>query len=313
MEQNKKITPLFFFLSVALIATLIAITSSFISLSFELLNRLFPDMISGSYQYGYSYANSSIQGPLSLLIILTPIFFIAIHYWKKVFSLQQSGHNKTLHKWLLYIILFFCAALVIVDSIVLVRYFVSGEITIRFILKVLLIGIVALLIGTYFIRMLRNIRLYSKGFAAAVVILILAAVSGSFALMGSPSTQRALRFDERRVGDLQTIQAELFNYWQRSRALPASLAELENPNTGFTVPKDPKSTNAYEYRSSDALSFELCAFFDRPQQKTFVPADVATPSYSRGFDGNYFWQHGAGRTCFERTIDPNLYPPFNAR
>lgn len=25
------------------------------------------------------------------------------------------------------------------------------------------------------------------------------------------------------------------------------------------------------------------------------------------FDAN--WEHAAGRTCFERTIDPDLYPP----
>ena len=61
-----------------------------------------------------------------------------------------------------------------------------------------------------------------------------------------------------------------------------------------------------------ALSFELCANFSLDtrliQEKAMPSFAPATPARDFSFNDN--WEHGTGRKCFSRTIDPELYPPF---
>ena len=62
------------------------------------------------------------------------------------------GHlNEVIKKWVVYIILFLSAIVIMVDLVALIRYFVSGEITARFILKVVVVLITASIVGKYYI------------------------------------------------------------------------------------------------------------------------------------------------------------------
>jgi hypothetical protein len=79
---------------------------------------------------------------------------------------------------------------------------------------------------------------------------------------------------------------------------------LQDPIAGYVVPVDPEAAKAYEYRATGARSFELCATFS---QKSIDPVS-AQPVKAPG-SSNEVWVHGVGRTCFVRTIDPQLYPP----
>jgi hypothetical protein len=83
---------------------------------------------------------------------------------------------------------------------------------------------------------------------------------------------------------------------------------LNNSISGFSAPIDPQTKANYEYNIKDAtnLSFELCATFNQPSPKEIMP----TPLYPAGSIGQN-WTHSAGRVCFERTIDKQLYPPIN--
>jgi hypothetical protein len=144
--------------------------------------------------------------------------------------------------------------------------------------------------------------------------------------MGSPAKQRQLRLDDRRVSDLQNIQYQVINYWQQKEKLPAKLSDLANPLTGYSLPVDPEfeKGNAYEYFVKGDLRFELCATFAMPMPKgwrEYGNVGIAMPSvpvydksvsniYPYGGGVNESWDHQAGRTCFERTIDKDIYPPF---
>jgi hypothetical protein len=96
--------------------------------------------------------------------------------------------------------------------------------------------------------------------------------------------------DEQRVTDLQMLQSQIVSvYWQSKGALPGTLADLQDPINGFQVPKDPQTAQQYEYIRKGERMFALCATF------AAVGADPA-------------WPHEAGRVCFDRTIDVQLYP-----
>lgn len=330
METNQpKLNIGFFFVCVGLLITLITSVTSFLNLVFDTLDKRFPDVLNATYQYGYStYDYESIRMALATLIIFFPVFLAISYFWNKFLKNGLGSIDEIIKKWLVYIILFLSAVVTMVDLVALVRYFISGEITTRFVLKVLVALLVAVLIGVYYILLLRGKTSASKlniTFTGVGVVVVLAAVSYSFMIMGSPFTQRSLRLDDRRVGDLQNIQYQVINYWQQKEKLPAKLSDLANPLSGYSLPVDPEfeKGNTYEYAVKGKLTFELCATFALPIPKGwreysngvtmpyYSTKDMAVSSYPYPSGGaNESWSHQAGRTCFERTIDKDIYPPY---
>jgi hypothetical protein len=149
-------------------------------------------------------------------------------------------------------------------------------------------------------------------FAIIAIILVVVAIVSGFIVMGSPQTQRLMRYDTQKTSDLQQIQWQIVNYWQQKRMLPENLSALNDPISSFMAPTDPQSGESYEYRKVSDLSFELCTEFNRESHDLARGADKSSLVYPMpyGYDeGSNNWQHGVGRTCFERTIDPDLYPP----
>ena len=102
------------------------------------------------------------------------------------------------------------------------------------------------------------------------------------------------------------LQDQIINYWIRKEVLPSNLSELEDSIFGFVVPKDPESDLPYEYNVTDTLSFELCATFKTSSQD-FGSASKASRSFYPYDSFQQNWEHEAERTCFQRTIDPELY------
>ena len=123
-------------------------------------------------------------------------------------------------------------------------------------------------------------------------------------IAGSPFAERERKFDDRRLSDLQNIQYQIVSYWQQKDALPPTVDALKDEISGFVPPKDPETNSPYEYKTTGALSFELCAVFNQPTRKEQL---MNTPRAYPMEMGVEVWNHEAGRTCFTRTIDPELY------
>ncbi len=324
--ENKKLTPYFFFLSIGVLVTLVTSVSALLQLVFSTLNKVFPDALNATYQYGYaSYSFEEIRNSLAVLIIVFPVFLMLSRLWIRLSQKPLSHWDAVIRKWVLYLILFLASVTVVVDLVTLVRYFVSGEITIRFLLKVAAVLIVAGLGGWHYVRQLKNpADRYNKIIALKASVLVLAGIVWAFCVIGSPMAQRALRFDQRRIEDLQSIQWQVINRWQQKGTFPETLEELSDPISSYMVPKDPEfeKGRVYEYKKIRGLTFELCATFSKPMPKGWVEygkggygevrpmQDVAVSSMPYPGAREDSWDHDAGRTCFERTIDPELYPPF---
>ena len=332
--QKPKLTPKFFFISLGVIVTLITSVSSFLVLLFESLNKKFPDALNSVYQYGYnSYNFETIRASLATLIIFFPIFLFISYLWIKESKGDIGYPNLTIRKWMVYLILFLATLLIAIDLVTLVRYFVSGEITIRFIIKVIGALAVGALVDFYYAFKMKNTNLNSKrskiwGILCTIkaIIFFLALIVWSFMIMGSPQSQRDWRLDDRRVSDLQNIQYQVINYWQQKEKLPVALTDLTNPISGSSLPVDPEFNKGkvYEYTIKDKMSFELCATFSKEMPQGWQENNYGgvMPMYEKMTDvsissaypypggANDSWDHDAGRTCFTRTIDKDLYPPF---
>lgn len=327
----------FFFLSIGVLASLITTVASFLNLLFATLDKKFPDVLNASYQYGYNtYDFESIRSALSTLIIFFPVFLVLSYFWKKVYNSGVSSIDEIIRKWMLYIILFLSSLVIIIDLVTLVRYFIAGEITNRFIFKVLGTLLVAVFVGVHYIFELKKKEkffVFSVGITSAIkstawVILL---IWFAFSVMGSPFEQRKLRLDDRRIQDLQRIQWQVVNFYQQKEKLPESLEALKDPISGYALPVDPEFQKGinYEYAVLDAkaLKFKLCATFALPIPEGWnelnsydgvrpLPGyaegkDIASYAYITPPSGvNESWKHEAGYTCFERTIDKEIYKPY---
>ena len=269
---------------------------SFIALYFQYINVSFPDALNFFYESSLDIVRSS----MAALIVVWPVFILLTWIMNKD---RDADPTKQLgvHKWLVYLTLFVTAVTVIVDLITHVRYFLDGEITPRFILKVLIVLVTALLVFGYEFWDLKRTKkqALTKWAAIGSSVLVVATIVLGFLIVGSPIEQRHARFDEQRTQDLSWIQQEVFSYYQRTQTLPTSLTDL-NAN-GFVAPVDPVTKAAYEYHLLEGKnSFELCATF-----VTTSPPDNYTRVYGET------WNHGPERTCFKREVNPTAYPPLD--
>jgi len=311
-----KTSPKDFFLNLGIIVTLYVWVVSVLNLIFSIINSAFPLTDYYNSNYGY-YSSSPISWPVATLIIVFPIFILLSWLLEKDFRLEPEKRNLNVRRWLSYITLSLTGIAIVIDLVILLYSFLSGEIlTISFVLKVVSVAVVSSVVFFYYISDIRG-KLTSFGrniYAWVSGLFILAMIISGFVVIGSPYKQRAIRVDSQRVVDLQNIQWQIVNYWQSKNILLSELTQLQDSISGFRVPTDP-SGNYYEYRVLGDLSFELCANFDLPSGSSgYAPENrsvstklsVASPGLLKSWDS---WNHDAGRSCFERNIDPDLYPP----
>ncbi len=87
--------------------------------------------------------------------------------------------------------------------------------------------------------------------------------------------------------------------------------ELEDPIAGYNNPRDPKSGELYVYRPGEGLSFTLCSTFEAAGDADYGYGEPMSARAYGTLEGD--WAHGAGETCYTRTIDPERYPPYDPK
>jgi hypothetical protein len=288
------------------IATLYVGVISFTTLCFQYINVKFPDLLN----LYYSGALDTIRQAMAALIVVWPVFILMSWFIQRDIKADPDKHNVGIRKWLLYLTLFVTSITIIVDLVTLINYFLNGEITTRFILKVLVVLAVAITVFWYYLWDLRTEAPWKSKLPKVTAVLTSVVVVGTillgFMFVGSPMEQRQLRIDGQRVTDLSSLQGGIVDYYSRKQVLPKSLSELSDPLTYFVVPVDPETGAAYEYVAKDKYTFELCANFAK--ESDVDPATTRPYVVNDPYSQN--WLHSAGRACFERTIDPEQYPPL---
>lgn len=302
----KRNIPRDLFLHLLAIVTLYWSAISFVTLLWQHINYYFPDNLNNYYYLGVA---GLVRFAVSSLIIVFPIFIVVSWYLNKLYAKEAQVRESKIRKWLIYLTLFIASLVIIGDLVSIINNLLSGGTTAQFILKALsVLFVAAITFGYYLDDVRRDTPAKSaKYFAWGSGVLVLVVIVGAFFIVGTPVTARLMQFDQQKVSDLQGIQSQIVNYWQKKSVLPASLSDLSDPISGYKVPVDPQSNASYEYIVKDTanLSFELCATFNKEASNKDVGNLMVTP-VDLGMD----WYHKAGRVCFERTIDKQLYPPI---
>lgn len=282
---------------------------AFVAMIWQYINVAFPDVLNIAYA-----AYDIIRNSISSLVIVWPVLILVTWMIGKDLRADKEKQNMRVRKWLLHLTLFIAAITIIIDLISLLNTFLGGEITTRFILKVLTILAVALAVFGYYLWDLKRdaskkTHVTTRS-AIASSVLIVVSIAGGFFLVGSPMHQRAIRMDDQRISDLQNIESQILNQWTLKAAIPKSLTELNDSLSGYIPPADPITKQPYVYTVKGELSFELCATFTNPtspeQANRYKASPMMYPSPA-GIADN--WSHAAGMVCFPRSIDPQLYRP----
>ncbi len=305
--DKPKTTPKDFFLWAGAMVTLYAGVVSLITLLFNYINYSFPDPLQ---YYGDPYS-SGIPYAMASLIVLTPVLMVMMRIIRSNIAKDATRNDIWVRRWALFLTVFVAGATIVVDLIVLLTTFLSGEeLTLAFLLKVLVVLLVA---GAGFLHFLADLRGYWTSNAAqarmvnwGVGVLVLVSIVAGFVIVGTPQDARLYRLDQQKVNDLQSIQWQVVNFWQQKQSIPAALNELNDPLSGFMVPTDVQTGESYGYERTSNSSFKLCATFNMPS-RSGGEVSVAEPYRYEG-EGN--WSHEAGEVCFDRTIDPERYPPY---
>jgi len=309
---TKHNTPRDVFLHLLNILTFYLSIIGFIMLYIQYISALFPDPLN----FYYTAIANGVRVSTSMFVVAMPVFILTAWLLAKDLASNPEKREGRLRKWLIYLTLFIASVTIIVNLIILVYNFMSGELTIQFFLKTLVVLLVAIAVFGYYIWELKRkdsgTSKVPKILAWTLSSVVIASIVAGFFIIGTPAEQRVRRFDEQRVSDLQSLQNQIVNYWIQKQSLPSNLNLLEDSISGFFVSKDPETQADYEYNITGALSFELCAVFKTSSKDlgvTYKGSRVSSimPTYYGGSSFQQNWDHEAERTCFTRTIDPELY------
>lgn len=311
-NQNIKVTPKDFFIWLGAMVALYLSVGSFIALSFQYIERL----VGTASVIGYDPYSSGIQFAIASLIVIFPLYLILTRILNEDIRKTPAKKELWVRRWLVFLTVFAAGLALVIDLVVLLYTFLGGEqLTAAFILKVITVFVLFAGIFYYYVQDIRGYweknEKKSKLVGGGVSLIVLISIISGFVIMGSPATQRALREDDQRISDLQSIQAQVTDYYRTTESLPESLDTLKDPLVHGYIQTDPQTGESYEYTKTGKLTFELCATFTLPlpefNEEKLDPSDWRVRDLQQKAED---WNHQEGRTCFERTIDPDRIKPY---
>jgi hypothetical protein len=279
---------------------------------FNLINIYMPDPGETTWRWV-----TSLRYGIASVVVSFPIFLFMDRLISRETQRNPGQRISPVRRWLTYLTLFVASASMVVDLVTLIVRFLSGDLTLRFGLKVL---IVAVLAGVVFIHFLRDLRQDERapsvehpsrkpGRTAYAVLIsaVLVIIVFGFWTAGSPMKARLHVQDNQRITDLANISRNVQLYFRNQGVLPGKLSDCDvNPETFINQKTDRVTGNAYLYRVIDDTHFEVGAVFDLPTPEDGPKAPVrSAPGITIGDPG--FWDHGAGRHTF--TVDATRQNP----
>lgn len=140
------------FLYLVMFATLYFFAYHLGSLLFDLINRAWPD----AAEVGYRGFGSSMRWATAAILISFPVFAYVSHYVARDVARHPIKRLSPVRRWLTYLTLFIAATILIGDMTTLLYNLLGGELTTRFVLKVLVVAAIAGSVFGYYLWDLRR-------------------------------------------------------------------------------------------------------------------------------------------------------------
>jgi hypothetical protein len=125
------------------------------NLVFEFINQVFPDPSESTADYYSELSREQIRWSVAALIVAFPVFLYTSWLTTRAIERDPVKRASVVRRWLTYFTLFVAATTLICDGTTLVYNLLSGELTVRFMLKVVTVALIA---GTAFVYYLSDLR-----------------------------------------------------------------------------------------------------------------------------------------------------------
>lgn len=290
-----------FFLNLGAFTALYVLIGNLIVLLFTVIDTAYPKIT--DYDF---FGSMSVSWPVATLIVFFPIFILLMYFLEKEYRVEPDKQDSIIHRGFTYITLFGAGVVIAGDLITVIYYFIDGqELTAGFLLKVLVLLVISSSLFIYYISDLRDkltpkFRMFWR---ISSGVIILGSIVWGFIVLGSPWTQRLIKYDEQKVNDLQGINGQIENFYSAKGVLPKNIEEISNGNYHNLPKVDSQTKKLYEYAKTSDTTYNLCAEFNKASDDK----NVTNPSESIRFYDYPSWAHPAGQYCFKETINPNMY------
>lgn len=270
------------FLNLLSLITLGWLAHAFGAVCFQLINKYLGDL--NSYISSPQYYNSLLKYGIASLIIIVPVYFLAINLLHRSYKKGELNHDSGIYKWLTYLMLLVSSLTIIGSLIALITNFLDGNYTLSFILKVLTVIVIAGMIFGYYFFDLRR-KDYAKkdkiSLIAGIILGIAAVVAivGGFLSVDTPMQARARLEDGKTQEALNQVYYFINNSYYSDQKIQDSY-DLKSLLSGNGY-----SADNISYRKISDQEYELCATFKDKDQSL---GDRFAP----------WFNHEAGYQCY---------------
>ncbi|NCN25867.1 hypothetical protein GW935_04465 [Candidatus Falkowbacteria bacterium] len=293
--NNAKFT---FYYLLSLVALLFTAIGTGIIL-FQIINSVIAD--AGTFN---GYTDEAMRFGIAALLVAAPLYFFTARAINDNLVKGLLSKDGPVRRWLTYLILFAASVTVLGWVIGTINMFLSGDLTIKFALKLLTVLVIAgVIFGFYLYDIRRGLPkakdLGVRLFLAGGLLLVIGVFVASWFFVDSPKEARAKRLDNTTINELLSLNSSINEYYSTKKVLPTTLAEVLKSG-GYISEDYLKDDNdqAYEYKIIDDRKYELCANFLADSK---LDKNSDQYKYSRPYPEQN-WNHGIGRTCFELEV-----------
>ena len=124
------------------------------SLLFNLIERAFPDPADSAY--AVAALGRSMRWSIASVVIAFPVFVFVSRHLALELARRPAKRLSAVRRWLTWLTLFIAATVLIGDMIALVHNLLGGELSARFLLKVLVVAVIAGAIFGWYLYDLRR-------------------------------------------------------------------------------------------------------------------------------------------------------------
>jgi len=292
--MNNKHNAKYAFYYLLSLVSLIFMALSVGMIAFGIINKSVADALTLN---SYNSWDSQLKFAISALFIAAPIFYLVSRLINRGLRKGELEKESGIRRWLTYFIILVSCLIILGVFIGVINNFLSGELTLRFILKALAMFVIA---GASFSFYFYDIKRESpdkpdkivKIFFIGTLVLVIAAFVAAWFFVESPRMARERRLDQALVQNIYNIENTVNSYYERNEKLPLNLEELiadEHIYINADLLSDPETKEPIVYNKLSDREFELCATFrtssydDKANRTSYIGTDMDNKNHFIGY------------------------------
>jgi hypothetical protein len=284
MKNNNPKYAFYYFLS---LISLIFLAVSSALIIFEIIDRSVIDALSNNFTN-----QNTLRFGISAILISAPIFFLSVNLINKGLRRGEIEKDSSLRNWLTYFILFVSAVIILGSLIGIINSFLSGEITLKFVLQMITVVVISALVFSFYLYDIKREDVSGedrtiKIFFISTLSLVLAIFISSWFFVESPKVARDRKADNQMMQNISIIESYVNDYYEENETLPENLENLDSVRYA-------ESVEGVEYNRLGGKEFELCADFKTDSYESQRSINYYPGSSSRAYV--------KGWNCFEGNL-----------